>query len=149
MTSGAFVVLEIPLLQPTLADVLAEEHVEGRIYVLQHAVSDEHNGIEAIKDHADFCSCIPAVVASSWEEGSIEAEASTAAQGFEKCCTVPAVRKRIGLNVMRKSCRWRVKGRRCDTTILVAFEMNEVAGLSSSHTILKGSIPRTYSSISS
>ena len=59
-----FFICHLPLLQASEGQVLPEEHVEGRIDVVDHVVAEEDDAIEAVEDHTYFEAGVPFVVAA-------------------------------------------------------------------------------------
>ena len=85
--------VELPLLETARGQVLSEQHVEGGVDGLERVVADEHDGVEAFEDHADFRGRVPAVVAACGEVGFVESVSTASAHGVEKCGTVLAVER--------------------------------------------------------
>ena len=72
-----------PLLEAAYGDILTEQHIKGSVDILKHAVADEYNRIEAVKNHAYLGGRVPAVMTACWIEGSVKSVASTSAHGFK------------------------------------------------------------------
>ena len=86
-------VVELPLLETARGHVLSEQHVEGGVEWLEGVIADEHDGVEAFEDHADFRRRVPAVVAACGEVRLVEPMSTASAHGIEKCGTVLAVER--------------------------------------------------------
>ena len=89
-TAVALNLTHLPLLQASHADIFTKEHIEGGINDFKHIVANEQNAIESFKDHADFRSCVPTVVAFSRRIRRVKTMAASARHGFQKPLTVGA-----------------------------------------------------------
>jgi len=104
--SFTFALLHVPLLEAAQGDVLPKQHVESCIYVFDHVVANENDGIETFQDHAYLGSRVPAVMAACWMEGCIEPVTTTTAHGLEKGCSVVAI---VGMLINLANGWWDVK----------------------------------------
>ena len=48
--------VQLPLFETTHSQVLSEQHVEGRVDLLERVITNENNCIKAFKDHANLWS---------------------------------------------------------------------------------------------
>lgn len=116
-----------PLLESSSGHILSKEHVESSVDVLEHVITDENHGIKAFENHADFCGRIPAVMASCWEVGPLEAMTSTPTNGFQECGSVAA--EKLVYRAIFKWDWWDIQIFGCNATVLMAFKMGKVAAL--------------------
>lgn len=122
----AFAFLHLPLLKTPHCNVFAYEHIESGIDMLKHVITNKDNGIKALKNHADLRSRVPAIMASSWEEGCIESMAATAIHGSQKACTIMTV-GRLLLAIHSRSAWGTIQISGCEAALLMPFEVVEVA----------------------
>lgn len=92
----ALTFVQLPLLETTYSYVLSEQHVESGIDLFERVIADEDNCIKALKNHADLWSRVPAVVAADREVRLLKPVSTASAHGFQKCCTVIAVKRMLG-----------------------------------------------------
>ena len=94
--SIALAFVQLPLLETTYGQVLPEQHVKGGIDLLERVIANENNCIKAFQNHTDFWSRIPAVVAICGKVRPLKSVSTASAHGFQKCCTVFAVKSMLG-----------------------------------------------------
>lgn len=61
--------------------------------MLKGLITQEDNGVETIKDHADFWSGVPSIVTTQGEVRSVESVTAASTHGFEKGGTAGAVER--------------------------------------------------------
>lgn len=77
-------ILHFPLLKASHCNVLAEEHVECSIYVLEQIIANEDKRIKSFKDHANFHSWVPAIMAPRGGERGFKSMPSAFTHGLKK-----------------------------------------------------------------
>ena len=70
--SGPLTLLHFPLFEAAQGDVFSDEHIESGVDVLQCVITNEHDGVKPLQNHADLRRCIPTIVASRGEIRGVE-----------------------------------------------------------------------------
>ncbi len=118
--------LHFPLLKASHRNVLAEEHVECSIYVLDQIIANEDNRIKSFKDHANFYCWVPAIKASCGGEWSLKSMSSASTHGLKKGCASATIWDPISTSLIAwkwcnvEICWW-------NATVLMSFKVAKMA----------------------
>ena len=114
--------IHLPLLKASHCDILPEKHIESSIDVLEQVISNEDNRIKSFKDHADFQSWVPAIMASCGGERSFKSMPSASTHGLKKGCASATIWDlRLAGPIAWKW--WNVEICRWNATVLMSFKV--------------------------